>query len=312
MQNSPIFSIITPTFNRAHTLHRVYASLVTQTFTDFEWIIIDDGSIDNTREQVMQWQKDVNFCIHYFYQENGGKTSALVSAIPKAVGELILIADSDDAFLPQSLEAFNAAWQALLPEQRQHCSGIYALCQTQKGAHIGENYVSEGLFDTMSFHFGGEIGRIGENWFAMNAAMMRKHFVLSESELKLGFIPESHFWNKIIMFERPFGVRLNQRLRIYYTNEDEPSLSVGIRQRASLGFWFESRYVLNHYGSLLWKYPKFFGKYLLKYILFVQYLGYGFCRGFRELDSPLIRLLFGACYPLGFALRKHYFGKGIT
>ncbi|MDE7254859.1 MAG: glycosyltransferase [Helicobacter sp.] len=68
MQNSPIFSIITPTFNRAHTLHRVYASLVTQTFTDFEWIIIDDGSTDNTREQVMQWQKAVSFCIHYFYQ----------------------------------------------------------------------------------------------------------------------------------------------------------------------------------------------------------------------------------------------------
>ena len=145
-------------------MHRVYTSLVTQTFTDFEWIIIDDGSTDNTREQVMQWQKDVSFCIHYFYQENGGKTSALVSAIPKAVGELILIADSDDAFLPQSLEAFNAAWQALLPDQRQHCSGIYALCQTQTGAHVGENYASEGLFDPMLFHFGGEIAVPLSGW----------------------------------------------------------------------------------------------------------------------------------------------------
>ncbi|MDE7317237.1 MAG: glycosyltransferase family 2 protein [Helicobacter sp.] len=310
MQNSPIFSIITSTFNRCHTLHRVYASLATQTYTRFEWIVVDDGSTDNTREQIAQWQEEAHFCIHYIYKENGGKTSALILAIPKVVGELILIADSDDAFLPQSLEVFHTAWQALSPEQKQHCNGIYALCQTQKGAHVGENYASEGIFDPKRFHFGGEIGRVGENWFAMNAAMMRKHFVLSESEQQLGFIPESHFWNKIILQERPFGVRLNQRLRIYYTNEEEPSLSVGIRQKAALGFWFESRDVLNHDALLLWRYPRFLGKHLLKYILFVQYLGRGFCRGFCELDSLPVRLMFALCYPLGFVLRKHYFGKG--
>ncbi len=310
MQKTPIFSIITPTFNRADKLHRVFESLVAQTLSQFEWIVIDDGSTDNTRELVAQWSKQVDFAIYYHHKQNGGKTSALALGVPLAKGELVLIADSDDGFVAQSLEVFYTAWQALTPEQKQQCNAIYALCQTQKGMPLGADYASEGIFDPMQFSFGSEIGRVGENWFALNAKMIQKYFMLSESETAIGFIPESHFWNQIIMHERPLAVRLNQRLRIYYINEEQPSLSVGIRQKAPLGFWFESRYVLNNYGILLWRYPRFFCKHLLKYILFVQHLNKGFWGGFRELESLPIQILFTMCYPLGLGLHNHYFGKG--
>ena len=69
----PVVSIVTPTYNRAHLLPRVWASLVRQTETNFEWIVVDDGSSDDTREVVL-WFNDP--CIHYVHQENRGAIEA--------------------------------------------------------------------------------------------------------------------------------------------------------------------------------------------------------------------------------------------
>ena len=67
------FTVFTPTYNRAHLLHRVFNSLQDQTFTDFEWLIIDDGSTDNTLEIVNKFIKKANFPISYVKKENQGK-----------------------------------------------------------------------------------------------------------------------------------------------------------------------------------------------------------------------------------------------
>ena len=71
--NKASITVFTPTYNRAHTLIRTYESLVRQTCKDFIWLIIDDGSIDNTLESVESWKKNSNgFEIRYIYKENGG------------------------------------------------------------------------------------------------------------------------------------------------------------------------------------------------------------------------------------------------
>lgn len=61
-----LFTVFTPTYNRAHTLHRVYNSLKVQTYRDFEWLIIDDGSTDNTHELIEQWQAEKQFSIRVY------------------------------------------------------------------------------------------------------------------------------------------------------------------------------------------------------------------------------------------------------
>ena len=63
-------TIFTPTYNRAHTLVRTYQSLCHQTCKDFEWLIIDDGSIDNTSDIVKIWITEADFKIKYIYQKN--------------------------------------------------------------------------------------------------------------------------------------------------------------------------------------------------------------------------------------------------
>ena len=68
-----IFTVFTASYNRAHTLHRVYESLRVQTFRDFEWLVVDDGSTDATGELLKKWQAEANFPFRYIYQQNQGK-----------------------------------------------------------------------------------------------------------------------------------------------------------------------------------------------------------------------------------------------
>jgi len=88
-------TIITPTYNRAVLLERLYGSLKEQSFTDFEWIIVDDGSTDNTKQVVEEFVANNTFCVRYLYKRNGGKHTALNVGIKNALGKYIFIADSD-------------------------------------------------------------------------------------------------------------------------------------------------------------------------------------------------------------------------
>ena len=100
----PFFSIILPTYNRASFLKRSIGSVLAQTYTDWELIVIDDGSRDHTKEVVTSF-KDPR--IHYFYQENAERSAARNNGIARAKGEYICFLDSDDEYLPDYLMVLN-------------------------------------------------------------------------------------------------------------------------------------------------------------------------------------------------------------
>lgn len=97
-------TIITPTYNRASKLEKAFESLEKQTVQDFEWLIIDDGSSDNTKEIVEEFCKQAKFEIHYESQENQGKHIALNKAFNEVKTELLMILDSDDCLTPKAVE----------------------------------------------------------------------------------------------------------------------------------------------------------------------------------------------------------------
>lgn len=102
-----ILTIFTPTYNRAKFLPKIYDSLLSQKYYDFEWLIIDDGSIDNTKSVVEKiLAKSFKFPIRYVYKENGGKHTAINLAAKEANGKFILWLDSDDRILQNSLSPF--------------------------------------------------------------------------------------------------------------------------------------------------------------------------------------------------------------
>ena len=108
----PFISIITPTHNRATLLPRLFQSLKTQTDKDFEWIVVDDGSTDNTQEVVSSFKVENgdSFPITYIRKENGGKHTALNRGVRAAQGSLIMIADDDDLLPPDAIDIIRHSW----------------------------------------------------------------------------------------------------------------------------------------------------------------------------------------------------------
>lgn len=98
-----MITVFTPTYNRAHTLERLYNSLCTQTSFDFEWLVIDDGSTDETKAFFASIASS-SFNIRYYYQTNGGKHRAINKGVALARGEWFFIVDSDDYLPADSIE----------------------------------------------------------------------------------------------------------------------------------------------------------------------------------------------------------------
>lgn len=98
----PYFSVIIPSYNRAHIIGKALLSVKDQTFTDWECIIVDDGSTDNTKEIVAKWILEDNR-FRYIQQENAERSAARNNGIRNAKGKYICFLDSDDEYLPKHL-----------------------------------------------------------------------------------------------------------------------------------------------------------------------------------------------------------------
>ena len=106
-----LLTIVTPTYNRGHLLKKCYESLLAQTDKDFQWIIVDDGSADDTRAVVASFETE-EFEIIYVPKENGGKHTALNASHPHIRGEYVLILDSDDYLTDTAVAQVREGWKA--------------------------------------------------------------------------------------------------------------------------------------------------------------------------------------------------------
>ena len=113
-------TVFTPTYNRAYILENLYRSLQRQSYGDFEWLVVDDGSCDGTEALFDRWRREENpFPIRYVRQENGGKCRAINHGLKLARGELFFTVDSDDYLTDDALEKV-ARWEAELPKDQKY------------------------------------------------------------------------------------------------------------------------------------------------------------------------------------------------
>lgn len=118
-------TVFTPIYNRGYIIGNLYHSLQRQSFRDFEWIVVDDGSTDNTESLFQQFQTEGNsFPIYYIKTANGGKHRAINRGVRIAHGELFLIVDSDDYLTDDALETIDRIEQTIPSEQRRDFAGV--------------------------------------------------------------------------------------------------------------------------------------------------------------------------------------------
>lgn len=133
-------TIFTPAYNRAHTLPRTYESLLRQSSKDFEWLIIDDGSTDDTEQLVKGWIEDAKINIRYIRQENQGMHGAHNTAYRNITTELNTCIDSDDFMPDDAVEKIVSFWQK---NGSERYAGLVGLDITENGKVIGTTFPSK-------------------------------------------------------------------------------------------------------------------------------------------------------------------------
>lgn len=209
-----LFTIFTPTYNRVYVLRRAFESLQKQTFRDFEWVVVDDGSTDNTEQLVRELAKEASFPVRYFYQTHGHKKKAINRGVREAQGELFVFLDSDDELTPNALERFNFHWDNIPVEDRKRFCGIFGLTQYADGGIMGSPFprtLMESNFNEMLFRY----KSVGERSVVFATAILKKY---PFPECISGLVPEGLVWAR--MARQYQALFVNEVLRIYYLSED--------------------------------------------------------------------------------------------
>lgn len=187
-----LVTVATPTYNRASLLPRLYQSLCSQTCSDFEWVIIDDGSTDNTREVVEGFVKEDKITIRYIHKENGGKHTALNRGVKEAKGKWFFIVDSDDYLCNNSIEIIKKEGAELIDSDKY--AGL-------SGIDIFKNGASHTVFpsvpyiDASAYEISTKYGVRGDLAEVFKTHIL-KEFPFPEIPNER-FCPEVLVWNRI-------------------------------------------------------------------------------------------------------------------
>lgn len=188
--NNSVLTIFTPAYNRAHTIGRTYESLCCQTCKDFEWLVIDDGSTDNTRQLVERWIAECIIPIRYIYQENQGMHGAHNTAYKNIYTELNTCIDSDDWMPNDAVEKIVSFWKKYGSE---NVAGIIGLDATADGEIIGDRFPN-GIQETTLRGFYEKLKGVGDKKLVYRTAVINQtpEYPLFEGERYVGLIYKYH------------------------------------------------------------------------------------------------------------------------
>ncbi len=282
-----MLTIFTPAYNRAGTLPRLFESLQKQSCLDFEWLIIDDGSQDDTQAVVDGFAKTATFPLRYHKKENGGKHTAYNVALELAQGEWFLCVDSDDLLADNAVEAILKTAQKLAEDQ-----GIIAYKDDFSGKRLSDAF-PEGVALTSMNELALKHGCSGEFTLIFPTEVAKKYpFPVFEGER---FVTESVIYDRLDPVCRMWLMR--EAVTICEYQVDGYSQNVdGIIARNPKGYSMYFMQRIDVYPSLKQK---------------VITAGKYWCFRWMGGKPPVrytgkYRLLTGLCLPLGLIFRVYY------
>lgn len=281
-------TIFTPAYNRAHTIGRTYESLCRQTCKDFEWLIVDDGSSDNTRALVEGWMKENKIPIRYIYQQNQGMHGAHNTAYRNIETELNTCIDSDDYMPDDAVEKIITFWKR---NGSNRYAGLIGLDRTEDGKIIGTKF-PENMNSTTLYGFYARGGK-GDKKLVYRTEVIRQYpeYPLFEGERYVGLI------YKYLLVDQDYELLvLNEPLVTVEYQEDGSSRNI------------YKQYWNNPKGfSFLRKVEmKFIPNWKRKFVSCIHYVSSSLRCGNRcfikESPLPILTIL---AIPLGYALYKY-------
>jgi len=291
------FTVLTPTYNRANTLARVYDSLRAQTFRDFEWLVVDDGSSDGTKSLIEGWQAISDFPIRYIYQENQGKPAAFNRGVQEAKGELLLTLDSDDACVPHALERFKYHWDSIPDAMKAGFSAVTVLCQDQNGKLVGDKFPQD-VMDSDSIEVTFKYSIDGEKWGFQRTEVLKQFPFPVVPNAK--FISESIVWFAV---SRKFKTRfVNEALRIYHIDYGATDHLTILTPSAMYGRAFLHKYVLEELADWFWRTPWKMFRSAINFSRYSFGMGRSVVSQLKELRTGTARFLVTLALPFGYAM----------
>ena len=263
----PFISILTPTYNRGELLLPLYNSLKNLTFKDFEWLIVDDGSEDDTEQYALSWIEhnieNAEFSIRYIKKSNGGKHTAINRGVREASGELILILDSDDTLPVDSLATIAQYYE--LCKGYKDCAGVCGLMAHHDGQLIGSGFPKEPMYESaLRFRYA-ENGNVTGDLLEVYKTSVMREFPFPKIENEK-FCPESLVWNRIANKYKLFCFNKV----IYYRDYLEGGLTskiVKIRMNSPIASTMTYAEMLDYNISLKWKIRSAINYWRFKYCI---------------------------------------------
>lgn len=263
----PFISILTPTYNRGKLLLPLYDSLKNLTFKDFEWLIVDDGSEDDTEQYALSWVEhnieNAEFPIRYIKKSNGGKHTAINRGVREASGELILILDSDDTLSVDSLATIAQYYEQC--KGYKDCAGVCGLMAHHDGQLIGSGFPKEPMYESaLQFRYA-EKGNVTGDLLEVYKTSVMREFPFPEIENEK-FCPESLVWNRIANKYKLFCFNKI----VYYRDYLEGGLTskiVRIRMNSPIASTMTYAEMLDYNISLKWKIRSAINYWRFKYCI---------------------------------------------
>lgn len=237
-------TVFTPTYNRAYIIANLYHSLQRQTFVDFEWLVIDDGSSDNTELLFQKWiSEDNKFPVRYYKQKNGGKCRAINRALDLAKGELFFTVDSDDYLTDDALEKV-VCWFQQIKNQKDIVGIVanrgYSVKETENYL-FNEQYLDRTLLDRYSFCRDGHKVFDGERAYVFYTEFHKKY--------KYPEFPDENFMTEAVVWNRMahdgYKMRFyNDIIWIYEYKDDgltKAGSSVFLNNPRGYGLWLKEK-----------------------------------------------------------------------
>ena len=267
------FTVFTPVFNCEDSIVKVYESLVNQSFKDFEWLVINDASTDNSHKVITELIKNSPLDIHYVNNEhNKHKMSCFVQSIELAKGEFLLPFDGDDECVPTALEVFNNEYENIEPELKPKVAAITVCCKDQHGHKIGKEFPESPFYcNTFEARLKNQI--VGEKWGFTKTDVLR-YIHVNPQMLDIGFVPESIIWD--IVAKHYLTKCVNSYLRIYHVGVQGSIMNTPMNSKNAKGT------VLNGIAQI----NTFFGQYFMSSPVFFLKIFYVTIRSSKFLDAP--------------------------